>query len=392
MKIFRLLVSLACVMAFLPAGCTLHRAAPAPAPSLPPAPVNTKPTIALAPSGPLPLGQAPVVSRAGELRGIWLHDPRGVDWPKVMAELHAARLNAIFVKFSTGGAAYYRSDVLPGSFYNGRDEAALCLAAARRYGIQVHAWRVCFQMKDAPAESQQRAVREGRVQLDRSGQPLRPSYHVPVLCPSHDWNRAMEVRAAAELAAKYPFDGVHLDYLRWIDTDPCCCANCRKRFCRDTHSTVASWPRDVMKGGRLAPLYLQWREQILTRLVGEMAAAIRRAGPRTAVSAAVWPELASVRRDRGQNWKAWVDAGYVDFICPMNYATDPTMFAKRLAEERALVNGRVPIYAGIGAYKLSMGNQLRPLVAAAQRGGANGWVLFSYDDQFRTRFLPYLRD
>ena len=377
-------------LALLGDGCTVHHAKPVS--TLPPAPVNAKAPVALTPSEPAPVAQAPVVSRLGEMRGIWLHDPRGMDWSKVMSELQAAHLNTVFVKFSTGGAAYYRSEVLPGSFHSGRDEPALCLAAAKRHGIHVHAWRVCFQMKDAPPDSQQRAVREGRVQLDRYGQPWRPSYHAPVLCPSHDWNRAMEVRAAVELATKYPFEGVPLDYVRWIDTDPCCCANCRKRFCRDTRSTVSSWPRDVMKGGRLAPQFLQWREQIMTRLVGEISAAVHRASRHTAVYAAVWPDLPSVRRDRGQNWKAWVDAGYVDFICPMNYATDPATFAKRLADERAMVNGRVPIYEGIGAYKLTSGSQLGPLVAASQRGGANGWVLFNYDDQFRTRFLPYLRN
>ncbi|MFA5191760.1 MAG: family 10 glycosylhydrolase [Verrucomicrobiia bacterium] len=390
MKYFYHLVCLMCVMALLPVGCTIHRAASAPA--LPAAQAKAKTPVSLASSGSIVSGQVPLVSRTGELRGIWLHDPRGVDWQKVMAELHAARINAIFVKFSTGGAAYYRSQVLPGSFYGNRDEAALCLAAARRYGIQVHAWRVCFQMKDAPPESQQRAVREGRVQLDRTGRVLRPSYRAPVLCPSHDWNRSLEVRATVELATKYPFDGVHLDYLRWIDADPCCCANCRKRFCRDTRSTVSSWPRDVVKGGRLATSFLAWREQVITRLVGEISPAVRRARPSTRISAAVWPELASVRRDRGQNWKAWVDAGWLDFICPMNYATDPTMFAKRLAEERALVNGRVPIYVGLAGYKCANGSQLRQLVAQSQRGGANGWVIFNYNDQFRTQFLPYLRN
>jgi hypothetical protein len=76
----------------------------------------------------------------------------------------------------------------------------------------------------------------------------------------------------------------------------------------------------------------------------------------------------------------------------MNYATDPAMFAKRLAEERALVNGRVPVYVGIAGYKCASGSQLRQLVALAQSGRANGWVIFNYDDKFRSQFLPHLRN
>ncbi|MCX7826156.1 MAG: family 10 glycosylhydrolase [Verrucomicrobiae bacterium] len=326
-----------------------------------------------------------------ELRGIWLHDPRGVDWRRVMSELHAAKLNAIFVKFSTGGAAYYPSQVLPGSYHAGRDEPALCLAAARPYGIQVHAWHVCFQMKDAPVDRQERAIREGRVQLNRSGRVRRPSYGVPVLCPSHDWNRQQETRAMTELATRYAFDGVQLDYIRWPETDPCCCANCKKRFARDTRCAVRSWPADVIKGGRFAAQYQHWREQIITRLAGDISAAVRQARPSMKISGAVWSDVAVGRRDYGQNWKAWVDHRYLDFVCPMNYVTDPATFSKRLADQRAQVRNRIPLYVGIGAYRLGSGQELLQQISLARRGGADGWVLFNYDDQFRARMLPWLR-
>jgi uncharacterized lipoprotein YddW (UPF0748 family) len=347
----------------------------------------------VAPAAAAPRATTPAVVAApqGELRGIWLHDPRGIDWRRVMSELHAAKLNAIFVKFSTGGAAYYPSHVLPGSYHAGRDEPALCLAAARQYGIHVHAWHVCFQMKDAPADRQERACREGRVQLDRYGRVRRPSYHVPVLCPSHDWNRLQETRATVELATRYAFDGVQLDYIRWPETEPCCCANCRKRFTRDTRCAVRSWPADVMKGGRFAAQYEQWREQIITRLVGEISTAVRQARPSVKISGAVWSDVAIGRHDYAQNWKAWVDSRYVDFVCPMNYNTDPATFARRLADERAQVHGRVPLYVGIGAYKFTSGQQLLQQISLARRGGADGWVLFNYDDQFRARMLPSLR-
>ncbi|MBM3891822.1 MAG: hypothetical protein FJ388_22125, partial [Verrucomicrobia bacterium] len=260
MRYFRLIALAAVTLAGLwTTACAPRRTSQSPSrpPATPPStvqrtttPVATPPPVAAAPQG--------------ELRGIWLHDPRGEDWRRVMADLHAAKLNAIFVKFSTGGAAYYPSHVLPGSYHAGRDEPALCLAAARQYGIQVHAWHVCFQMKDAPLDAQSRAIREGRVQLDRYGRVRRPSYRVPVLCPSHDWNRLQETRAMVELATRYPFDGVQLDYIRWPETEPCCCTNCKKRFTRDTRCAVRSWPADVTKGGRFAAQYQQWREQIIT--------------------------------------------------------------------------------------------------------------------------------
>ena len=193
-----------------------------------------------------------------------------------------------------------------------------------------------------------------------------------------------------ELVTRYPFDGVHLDFIRWPETEPCCCANCKKRFARDARCIVRSWPADVVKGGRFAAQYQQWREQIITRLVGEVSGAVRKARPSVKLSSAAWPDATIGRNDYGQNWKAWVDHGYLDFVCPMNYATDPATFTRRLADERAQVRGRIPLYVGIGAYKFSRGQQLLEQIALARRGGANGWVLFNYDDQFRSRLLPAL--
>jgi len=140
----------------------------------------------------------------------------------------------------------------------------------------------------------------------------------------------------------------------------------------------------------LAAQYQQWREQIITRLVGEISAAVRQARPSVKISGAVWSDLGIGRHDYAQNWKAWVDNRYVDFVCPMNYNTDPATFARRLADERAQVRGRVPLYVGIGAYKFTSGQQLLQHISLARRGGADGWVLFNYDDQFRARMLPAL--
>jgi uncharacterized lipoprotein YddW (UPF0748 family) len=384
-----------CAIALGLAGCRVAKShAASPPPETPPrATVQPAPAFPATPVPRFPeeLITAPASQAPGELRGVWLHDPRGVNWAMVMRELRGAGLNAIFVKFSTAGAAYYSSRVLPSSTLAGRDEPALCLAAARQYGIQVHAWHVCFQMKDAPVEAQRRVIRENRVQRSATGSIYRPSYNVPMFCPAHDANRQLEKRAVVELATKYPFDGVQLDHVRWSDAGRCCCETCRRRFARDTGARISAWPRDVDKGGVLAARFEAWRESIITSLVQDITAAIRSARRSARISAAVFADLNKVRRDKGQNWKTWVDRGWLDFICPMNYTTDAAKFVQMESAIRAQVNGRVPVYAGIGAYMLSSSAQLRQQIALARQYGASGWVLFNYDEKFRAKFLPYLK-
>jgi uncharacterized lipoprotein YddW (UPF0748 family) len=141
----------------------------------------------------------------------------------------------------------------------------------------------------------------------------------------------------------------------------------------------------------LAARFEAWRESIITSLVQDITAAIRSARRSARISAAVFADLNKVRRDKGQNWKTWVDRGWLDFICPMNYTTDAAKFVQMESAIRAQVNGRVPVYAGIGAYMLSSSAQLRQQIALARQYGASGWVLFNYDEKFRAKFLPYLK-
>ncbi|MFI5179278.1 MAG: hypothetical protein ACHQO8_11965, partial [Vicinamibacterales bacterium] len=63
--------------------------------------------------------------------------------------------------------------------------------------------------------------------------------------------------------------------------------------------------------------------------------------------------------------------------CPMVYTTDPSVFAAQVATARRLT-GDHPLWAGIGAYRLSS-DQIIENVQSARRLGVRGLILFSYD-------------
>jgi len=80
---------------------------------------------------------------------------------------------------------------------------------------------------------------------------------------------------------------------------------------------------------------------------------------------------------RLQDWRGWLDTGLIDVICPMAYTTDASIFASQIAAAKQ-VTGSHPLWAGIGAYRLSA-EQIVENAQTARRLGVGGIILFSYD-------------
>jgi hypothetical protein len=75
----------------------------------------------------------------------------------------------------------------------------------------------------------------------------------------------------------------------------------------------------------------------------------------------------------------------------MNYTRDSGTLEKWIQTQQRLLNGRVPLYCGLGGYMLSNPYQLNEQIEVARRSRANGFVVFAYNDQFRRQLLPGIR-
>jgi uncharacterized lipoprotein YddW (UPF0748 family) len=115
----------------------------------------------------------------------------------------------------------------------------------------------------------------------------------------------------------------------------------------------------------------------MTRLMRRLSATVKQERPAAIVSVAAKPDLRDAYDERLQDWGSWVHDGIVDVICPMAYTADAAMFAEQIASARAAA-GAHPIWAGIGAYRLSPAQTVAN-IQAARRLGAGGVILFSYD-------------
>ncbi|MHB9010059.1 MAG: family 10 glycosylhydrolase [Limisphaerales bacterium] len=324
---------------------------------------------------------------AGEFRAFWCHSAFGVpglDWDAAIERLATNGFTAIMPNMLWGGVAFYESEVLPVApeVATSGDQIAQCLAAARRHGLQVHVWKVNWNLGRAPTDFVARMRRQNRLQADSKGQ------EEPWLCPSHPENQQLEIASMVEVARRYEVDGIHFDYIRYPDGDHCFCAGCRERFEQARGASLPRWPQDVLTDGAPRQFWLDWRRGHITAVVKAVSEQARAVRPKVKLSAAVYRNWVTDRDSVAQDWKLWCERGYLDFVCPMNYTASDAQFENWVRQQRVWA-GRTPCYPGIGAWELTP-DRVIGQIQLARRHGTGGFVLFNYDGLAAGELLPRL--
>ncbi len=328
-------------------------------------------------------------SKTREGRAWWNHSGMGAytdDWDRTMRELKQAGFNMIIPNMLWGGVAHYASDVLPRSktYEEHGDQIAQCCAAAKRHGIEVHVWKVNFNLGHAAPESfKEQMRREGRLQADLDGETK------PWLNPAHPENQKLELESLLEVVRKYPVDGIHFDYIRWPGRTSGYSEFSRKKFEADTGNKVANWPADVYDGP-LREAYIDWRCQQITNLVATVSREARKIRPGVKISAAVFGAYPDCRSSVAQDWPLWVRQGYLDFLCPMDYTTDDAYFQGIVKNQLKLVEGRIPVYPGIGQWRLPKDRVLGQIHYARDLGAA-GFTIFNLSEGSANEILPLVK-
>lgn len=328
-------------------------------------------------------------SKSGEFRACWIHSGYGIEgwgWDKTVGVLKSNGFNAIIPNLLWGGVAHYPSKILPVSpkVNQEGDQVAECLQACRKYGLEMHVWKVNHYLLHAPPDFVAGLRAAGRTQKNRRGEDVN------WLCPSHLENFALERDSMLEVVRDYDVDGIHFDYIRYPDKDACFCAGCRDRFQESADLKIEKWPEAVLTG-EYTNRFADWRREQITRLVRAVSQEARAIKPKIKVSAAVWGGWVNARESIGQDAKAWIDAGYLDFVCPMNYESEDEAFANWTRKQVAATNHKTPLYIGIGAHKLSGPEQLVRQIQLSRELGGDGFVVFNLNEKLAAQFLPPLR-
>lgn len=328
-------------------------------------------------------------SPATEGRAVWNHSGTGAydgDWERSAKELAAAGFNMVIPNMLWAGRAHYASDVLPRSrtFEQHGDQIEQCVAACKRHGIEVHVWKVNWNLSGAPKPFVEQMRQAKRTQVDVHGEPLN------WLCPSHPENQKLELDSLLEVAKKYDVDGLHFDYIRYPHGDSCYCDGCRERFEAAIGCKIADWPADCYRGDQ-ADRYRDWRCEQITRLVESVHREAKAIKPEIKISAAVFGAYPDCRRSVGQDWPAWIRAGYLDFVCPMDYTGSDERFQELVKNQLQLVAGRIPVYPGIGATASRVtlsDDRVVGQIHHARALGAQGFTIFNFHAATARDILP----
>jgi len=89
----------------------------------------------------------------------------------------------------------------------------------------------------------------------------------------------------------------------------------------------------------------------------------------------VFGSYPACRGSVGQDWPEWIKAGYLDFVCPMDYTQSDLGFENLVKNQLELVGGRIPVYPGIGAWRLPPDRTVGQIFHA-RRLGAAGFTIF----------------
>lgn len=364
-------------------------------------------------AGAAPSGLAPV-------RALWvtratLTSPEAIATMVKAAE--AGGFNTLLVQVRARGDAYYTGSIEPRATELAArpdfDPLATTLQLAHASGLRVHAWVAVNLVSSAvtlPSAREHLVYRAPdwlMVPRDLAAElhgidPRSPAYlgglarwtraHASEVeglytSPIHPAAAAYTAAVIGELVKNYAVDGVHLDYVRYpsdaFDYSSAAIAAFKDAI-RPT--LLAGDRRDADTREALDPLAYptlfreQWndfRRSRLTALVMRIRTAVRTARPGVAVSAAVVPDAEHAFTARLQDWRTWIDQSLLDIVCPMAYTTEADVFERQVAAVQDYAGDR-PVWAGIGAYRLTRGQTLQH-IAAANRLGTAGVILFSYE-------------
>lgn len=346
------------------------------------------------------------------MRGMWvtyfelgaLFDaPEGfrAAWDALLDKVEQVGVNALFVHVRSHCDAYYPSELFPWSKYctgskgtpgadPGFDPLDYMLAAAHRRGMAFHAWinpyRVLYDSDDlamladdSPAKrwlTDEDGGNDSWVQAAAGGLYLNPAAG-PV--------QALVVDGVRELVSRYDVDGVHFDDYFYPVSD--------ESFDEREYVSyrTAVWDDPL-------PL-ADWRRAHVTAMLARVCDTVHtvRGGCVFGVS-----PMASVEGNYSRAYAdvaAWLDAGAVDYLMPQlyfgfEYPDETCRFDALLTRWKAVVGERsVPLYAGLGAYRINSTDSgheewrarhdlLARQICCGRQEGCAGYCLYSFGALF----------
>lgn len=396
MKPLRYLVPWLALIAAVLGVCLLQ---PGPVPALAPA-EPSEPAASPSPASPAP--HVPVVSASpappeeDTLSGVWVpylslateeHTQAAFEENfKAIADGARARgLSALFVHVRAFCDALYPSERYPWSHLltgtqgqdPGFDPLAFMVEYTHSLGMEFHAWINPLRVRTAETPRELAADNPYQALGESEGYYFMEWEGAVYLNPAYPYVRTLVAEGAAEIAEKYPVDGVHFDDYFYPTQDPALDGEAYELY-RETVEEPLS--------------LLDWRTANISAMVAEVYDRVKAARPEAAFGIAPQGNLEN-DRNMGADVAAWcATPGYLDYICPQLYYgfEDPNLpYGEALAQWQGLTRREgLKLYVGLALYKQGDPAQgadwmdegvIDRQIEAARAVACDGVVLYSAD-------------
>jgi uncharacterized lipoprotein YddW (UPF0748 family) len=337
-----------------------------------------------------------------QVRGVWIHlfddtlkSLAGVE--QMLDEAAGAGLDSVFVQVARRHDAYYRSDVLPPTpdpgLTPGFDVLQAVIDGAGPRGLAVHAWITVTPALHGQYDPERLPPDHlWRTHGPDSGDPWMTVSRAGVRSREYLDPGLLEVRAhtaavVADIAGRYPIDGMHLDYVRYDGAEWGYHPRALERYRAETGRTEHPAPDD--------PTWSAWRRDQTAAIMAAARAALEEHRPQALLSVAVIAQGPGPSGSHGgftgtrayalmqQDWTSWVELGLADLVVPMNYHREAVAqqreWYRQWVDHAAQLHGRHDgraVAVGIGAWLNPLEANLEQIRLASD--STAGFVIFSY--------------
>lgn len=316
---------------------------------------------------------------------------------RALAGNYNAILPEVLAYQDTGGSAhgaYWNSDIVPkaGDISGDFDPLAYMVTQAHNAGLEVHPWLVAFRVSTSwpPAGNLILSAHPEWLMVPRSdmgGGPATVSGKY-TLDPGSPDVQGYLMSIVRELVTNYAIDGIHWDYIRYTTTDAGYPA-----YTWYTRSGLARFQAIAGYSGTPQTDYGPWndfRRREITEVVRRAQAEVATisSNPRQPLrhSAALitWGNAPWDFEDTNawhlfQNWREWMEEGYLDAGIPMtyyDYDVYPTWYRNWVDREMAWRYDRHMV-VGVGIYLNDFEDSVTE-IEYARSAGADGVCTYSY--------------
>ncbi|WP_341834599.1 family 10 glycosylhydrolase [Chitinophaga pollutisoli] len=263
--------------------------------------------------------------------------------------------------------------------------------AAKAAGIEAHRWFWTMNRNEKELREQHPEL----FSVNRKGESCatKPPYvgYYRFLCPNQPGTLQYLKSKAEEQVAKDYIDGLHLDYVRFVDVilpvnlwdnykidqskelpeyDFCYC-----KTCRDKYAGIYGKDPLEMEHPDQSPSWRKFRYDSITHIVRNLSEVAH--AKKKPITAAVFPTPEIAKRIVRQDWVNWP----LDAVCPMIYhgfyREGVQWIGDAVAEGVNALNGKFPLYAGLYLPDFN-GNHddIRKAIRLALDNGAAGASIF----------------